>query len=68
LNPIDFDYKKFKAIWLIDIHDSVILDRMKNIEEISAAIEFELKKEFNSIIAEIKYKYFSMTDEAQEIS
>lgn len=62
LNPIDFDYEKFRTIWLIDIHDPVILDRMKNIEQISAAIELELKKEFNSIIAEIKYKYFSMTD------
>lgn len=67
LNPIAFDYEKFKAIWLIDIHDPVILNRIKNIEQIRVSIELELKKEFNSIIAEIKYKYFSMTDETLEI-
>ena len=59
LNPFGFDYTKFDAKWLIDLHKSVILDRLIGIEDISTAIEKELSKTFNPILAEIKYKYFS---------
>ena len=61
LNPIDFNYKIFDTKWLIDISNySIIFDRLRNIEPIGAAIEIELNKEFNSTLAKIKYKYFSV--------
>ena len=56
---IDFDYKKFDATWLISLHNKVyILNRLTGIGEIANALEKELKKNFNPVLAEIKYKYF----------
>ncbi len=60
LNPIKFNYKNFDAKWLIDIHNSIIINRLKGNKNICEAIETELKKEFNSILAELKYKYFNL--------
>jgi len=62
LNPIDFDYRLFDSKWLIDLDNSIILDEIKNIKPIGEAIEIELRKEFNSTLAEIKYKYFSIQE------
>ncbi|WP_445748865.1 hypothetical protein [Polaribacter sp.] len=59
LNPLEFDYKKFKAIWLTDLKDKIILDRLKGNLNITKAINKQLKREFNPILAEIKYKYFN---------
>ena len=59
LNPFDFNYQKFDAKWLLDISNSIILDRMRTIDDIALKIEFELKKEFLPTLAEIKYKYFN---------
>ena len=61
LNPNDFDYSKFNAQWLIDLIKTKIIERIKNNTEISNAINNELEKEFNPILAEIKYKYFIET-------
>jgi len=58
LNPIDFNYKKFDAKWLTDIKNPIILDRLRGNRKIESAIEKELKENFNSVLAEIKYKYF----------
>jgi hypothetical protein len=59
LNPIEFDYKKFDAKWLTDIYDPIILDRLKGNDNIASAIEIELEREFNGVLAEIKYKFFN---------
>lgn len=59
LNPVEFDYKKFDAIWLTDVNDIVIIDRLKGNVSITNAIELQLEKEFNPMLAELKYKYFS---------
>lgn len=58
LNPIDFDYSKFNAIWLTDLNHPIILKRLKGNENITKAIELELEREFNAVLAEIKYKFF----------
>lgn len=58
LNPVDFDYSKFDAKWLIDIHDTIIIDRLKNNTHIGEAIDIELKTVYNPILAELKYRYF----------
>jgi len=58
LNPNEFDYKKFKAIWLTDVNDTILIERLKGNMDIANAIEFQLKKEFNPMLAELKYKYF----------
>jgi hypothetical protein len=60
LNPVEFDYKKFEAIWLTDINDSIILERLKGNVNIDNAIESQLEKEFNPVLAELKYKYFNI--------
>lgn len=59
LNPVEFDYNKFEAIWLTDVYNTVIIDRLKDNLNIGNAIEIQLQKEFHSILAEIKYKYFA---------
>jgi hypothetical protein len=58
LNPIEFDYNKFEAIWLTDVNDTVIIDRLKGNLNIGNAIEIQLEKEFHPVLAELKYKYF----------
>jgi hypothetical protein len=56
LNPLDFDYTKFEAKWLIDLNRPFILSRLKGIKQIENALETELRKDFNPVLAEIKYK------------
>ncbi|MEO9210624.1 MAG: hypothetical protein ABI208_05970, partial [Ginsengibacter sp.] len=58
LNPIDFDYSKFNAIWLIDLNHPIILERLKGNVNITKEIELELEREFNAVLAELKYKFF----------
>jgi hypothetical protein len=58
LNPNTYDYSTFNPKWLIDIKNTIILERLKNQPEILKSIEVELKKEFDPTLAEIKYKYF----------
>lgn len=60
LNPLTFDYSKFNAKWLIDINFPNVINRIKDITEIWASIENELKKEFHPVLAEIKYKLQNM--------
>jgi hypothetical protein len=59
LNPVAYDYGNFEAKWLIDIDRSVILDRLKGNKNIGKAIEIELLKEYNPVLAKYKYKYFN---------
>lgn len=59
LNPLEFDYNKFEAIWLIDVNDTIIIDRLKGNLNIANAIEMQLAKEFHPVLAELKYKYFT---------
>jgi len=58
LNPNNFDYNKFDAKWLIDIHDTIIIPRLENNENIKAALNTELNKKFNVVLVELKYKHF----------
>lgn len=60
LNPVEFDYEKFEAIWLTDIHDTIIIERLKGNMNIANAIELQLEKEFNPVLAELKYKFFNI--------
>ena len=58
LNPIDFNYRKFDAIWLTDLNHPIILERLKGNFNITKAIDLELKKDFNPVLAELHYKFF----------
>jgi hypothetical protein len=58
LNPIKFDYSKFDAKWMEEINYPIFLSRLKGNRSIGAALEMELKKQFNPVLAKIKYKYF----------
>jgi len=64
LNPVDFNYKKFEAIWLTDLNRTVIPERLKGNVNISRAIELHLEKDFNPILAELKYKFFNVENES----
>lgn len=59
LNPIEFNYKKFDGLWLTDLYNTAVLEKLAGNLNISNAIDKELKKSFNPILAEIKYKYFT---------
>jgi len=59
LNPYAFDYGDFKVDWLLDIDNSIFLNRLKNINEINKAVDERLNESFNSQLASIKYKYFN---------
>ncbi len=59
LNPFEFDYNNFKAIWLTEIVDTILIDKIRNIKLIKNLIDIELKRQFNPILAEIKYVYFT---------
>ena len=57
LKPAEFDYKKFNPKWLIDLYGVMDLTVMRGNLIISKAIDSELKREFNPVLAEIKYKH-----------
>ncbi len=59
LNPSEFNYQKFDVKWLIEIKKFIILDKVAGIKDIKKAIDNYLHQEYNSDLAEIKYKYFS---------
>lgn len=59
LNPIDFDYNDFDARWLIDIHDTIIIYRLKNNKNIKAALDVELTRKFNPILGQLRYQHFT---------
>ena len=59
LNPRKFNYEEFDTRWLLEIESlDYILDRLSDISEIRDKIDNTLIKEFNSKLAEIKYRYF----------
>jgi hypothetical protein len=58
LNPYDFDYRKFEVSWLLNIYDTIIIEELKEIQQIACIIEKELHENYNPILSEIKYKYF----------
>ena len=60
LNPVEFDYNKFEAIWLTDINDTILIERLKGNMDIASAIKLQLEKEFNPVLAELKYKFFNI--------
>ena len=62
LNPVEFDYNKFEAIWLTDVNNTTIIERLKDNMYIANSIELQLEKEFHPVLAELKYKYFSKKD------
>jgi hypothetical protein len=55
INPSEFDYIKFKATWLIDLHDTFLIKEISFNRAIFESIEDELLDKFNPILAEIKY-------------
>jgi len=59
LNPIDFDYNKFDPKWLLDIHDTIIVDGLKGNKSIANAIEKQLKYEYDPILSKLKYEIFN---------
>ncbi|HEX8331146.1 MAG TPA: hypothetical protein VF622_00920 [Segetibacter sp.] len=59
LSPIDYEYNFFNAHWLIDLKNTIIIDRIKNNPNIAKAIEVELKREFHPDLCELKYKFFT---------
>ena len=62
LNPMKFDYQHFEAIWLTDLNTPTILDRLKGNINIAISIEAQLRKKFNPVLAELKYKYFQIEE------
>ena len=60
LNPIKFDYKKFKVEWLLTINYPVYLERLKGNINIARILDSNLKEVFDSDLAKIKYEYFSI--------
>ena len=59
INPVKFDYNLFNTKWLKDVNKPVILNRIKDNQDIKKAIGLELQNNFDSTLAEIKYNYFS---------
>lgn len=55
LNPNDFDYSNFNIKWIIAADNVYILKNLKGIKPLIKSLENELKKDFNSRIAEIYY-------------
>lgn len=58
VNPAAFDYSSFDAKWLIDLRGLGILEQLTEFEAIAPALEEELKRKFDPLLAEIKYTYF----------
>lgn len=58
LNPKRFDYQFFDSNWLIQVAEYPnFLKRLSDIPDIVIAIEERLERDFNSSLAEIKYKF-----------
>ncbi|WP_312296906.1 hypothetical protein [Chryseobacterium sp.] len=58
LNPKRFDYQFFDSNWLIQVAGYPnFLKRLSDIPDIVIAIEERLERDFNSSLAEIKYKF-----------
>ena len=62
LFPGKFDYEKFDPKWLLEIWNMVIMDDLEGIAAIGDAIELELRREYNPVLAEIRYKHFIFTE------
>jgi hypothetical protein len=60
LNPIKFDYNNFDVNWLTDVNNPIILNRLKNNQTIKTQIESHLNHSFDTVLAEISFKYFSI--------
>ncbi len=59
LNPQQFDYQQFNVIWLYEMYEFPhILAKLGCISKIGDAINKFLLNQFDSILLEIKYKYF----------
>lgn len=59
INPPAFDYNKFDAKWLTDLDDATFINRFKSNPKIKRAIDLELEKSFEPVLAEIRYKHFA---------
>lgn len=59
LFPRKFDYQKFEPQWLLEIQNMIIMDDFEGITTIGDTIELELRKEYNPVLAKIKYKHFT---------
>ncbi|HOX83365.1 MAG TPA: hypothetical protein PLS08_10055 [Chryseolinea sp.] len=58
LSPDTFDYKKFKAEWLLAIWIESFLPALKKVAELPDMIKVQLKKSYNPRLAEILVKHF----------
>lgn len=58
LNPFNFDYSKFDALWLVDLHNTIVVEKLQGHQAIKVAIENELQRKFHPVLAELKYTYF----------
>lgn len=56
LNPINFDYSQFDANWLIDLNNTIVIDKLKGNVDIINAIEQQLLEKFDPLLAKIKYE------------
>ena len=59
LSPYEFDYTKFDAKWLIELNNTIIVEKLEGYSDIKIAIENELQNEFHPVLAELKYKHFN---------
>jgi hypothetical protein len=59
INPFEFNYENFNVRWLVEIESCIVLNKLKGNKVISEAIDKELRLNFQSDLAEIKYRYFS---------
>ncbi|WP_278354020.1 hypothetical protein [Chryseobacterium gleum] len=64
LNPKKFDYQIFDTNWLISVAEYPnFIKRLSDIPDIAIAVEERLEKDFNSSLAEIKYKFLKKMGE-----
>lgn len=58
LNPANYDYSKFDAMWLQEFNKVTILENVKGNNSIAEVLDQELTRSFDPSLAELKYKYF----------
>jgi hypothetical protein len=58
LDPEHFDYANFEAKWLTDIQSEYMLDRLRSVPAIKKALDEELQKEFDPVLAKLRHEYF----------
>jgi hypothetical protein len=58
LDPWNFDYHDFHPHWLIDLKNTLIIEKINTIKSIKKAIEKQLKLNYNPILAEIRFSHF----------